>query len=259
MKTEHILYIYSNTKYHSSGNDLIEFDAAVKKLNDKISSPSPLGNLDGGEYMGAYIAGMYPETAKAINFFQDEIAKYQESNYKITDTLMKSRAISTIKKFGLQFEYDFDCEPNAEQQKRINILVRQKQKSDLTEYAPAFLRDVGLALMNSTKDYHPVHKLIEKMKVINNIVSGIYNEDAVRKNLDINGATEGLEFLALKKQGILNDKLEIADIDRFCNAKIVKEFQVDGKVYDLSESLYKLHGYQPNNIIHKLESPTSSR
>lgn len=247
MKTEHILYIYSNTQYRSSGNDLVEFDAAVKTLNDRISSPSPLGSLDGGEYMGAYIAGMYPEIAKAIVFFQDEISKYHDANCKITDPLMKSKAINTIKKFGLQIEYDFDCEPNAEQQKRINILVRQKQKSDLIDYAPAFLRDTGLALMKITKDYHPVHKLIEKIKIINNVVSGIYREDTVKENLDINGAAEGLEFLALKKQGIINDKLEIADIDKFCSAKIIKELPIDGKVYDLSESLHKLHSYQPNN------------
>ena len=251
MKTEHLLYIYANTQYDCSEGDSAEFNKALKTLNEKIKNPSPQGTLDGENYLGAYISGMYPEFEKAVVFFQEEVGKYMHSNCKMTDILMKSKAISTIKKFGLKREYNFDCEPNAEQQHRINALIRPKQKNDLTKYAPEFLKDVGVALMECSKDYLPVHSFIDKIKVITNTVSGKYPEKLVRENQDVDGAKEALEFLSLKKQGLINDNLQITDIDGFCNSEIVKNFPINGKVYDLSKNLRKLHTPQPSNNLSK--------
>lgn len=251
MKTEHLLYIYANTQYNCSEGDNIEFNKALKTLYEKITNPSPMGTLDGENYLGAYISGMYPEFEKAITFFQKEVEKYMHSNCKMTDILMKSKANSTIQKFQLKHEYDFDCEPNAEQQRRINALVRPKQKNDLIKYAPEFLKDIGLALMECSKDYLPVHSFIDEIKVIKNIVSGKYPEKLVRENQNIKGAKEGLEFLSLKKRGLINDNLQITDIDSFCASEIVKKFPVDGKVYDLSKNLHKLHSSQPFNNLTK--------
>lgn len=251
MKTEHLLYIYANTQYDCSEGDSAEFNKALKTLNEKIKNPSPQGTLDGENYLGAYISGMYPEFEKAVVFFQEEVEKYMHSNCKMTDILMKSKANSTIKKFRLKPEYDFDCEPNAEQKQRINAFIRPKQRNDLVKYAPEFIKDIGLALMECSKDYLPVHSFIDKIKVITNIVSGKYPEELVRKKQDIKGVKEGLEFLSLKKQGLINDNLQITDIDGFCASEIVKKFSIDGKVYDLSKNLRKLHTRQPINNLSK--------
>ncbi|MBR1600054.1 MAG: hypothetical protein IJ677_00590 [Alphaproteobacteria bacterium] len=190
---------------------------------------------------------MYPEFEKAVIFFQEEVEKYMHSNCKMTDLLMKAKANSTMRKFGLKREYDFDCEPNIEQQRRINALIRPKQKNDLIKYAPEFLKDIGLALMDCSKDYLPVHSFIDKIKVVKNIVSEKYPEKLVRENQNIKGAKEGLEFLSLKKQGLINDDLQITDIDAFCSSEIVKNFPIDNKVYDLSKNLYKLYTSQRIN------------
>ena len=247
MKTEHLLYIYANTQYGCAEGDKAEFDAALKTLTGKISYASPTGMFEGSNYLGAYIAGMYPELEKSVKFFQEEIYKYKETG--ISDILMKSKALMTISKFGLQRNYDFDKEPNDEQFRRINAFVRKMQKNDLVNYASPVFRDLGIVLMQSENNYQPIHQFIEKINIMNKIVSGTYPEEKVKESKDIAGVVEGLALLDLKKQGIINDKSEITDINRFCDAEIVKNFAINGKVYDLSKELKLLYEGKIKNTL----------
>lgn len=253
MKTEYLLYIYANTQYNCSEGDALEFNTALKSLTGKISYASPNGGFDGSNYLGAYILGMYPELERPLKFFQDEIYKYKETG--ISDNLMKLKALTAISKFGLSRNYVFDNEPDAEQFRRINTSVRNMQKNDLISYASPLFRDMGLALMQSEQDYRPIHQFIEKINMMNKIVSGTYLEKMLKDNININGVSEGLALLSLKKQGIINDKLEIVDIDKFCSTKIVKEFSIGEKSYDLSVGLQQIHNNQINNLKKHKETP----
>lgn len=246
MKTEYLLYIYANTQYNCSEGDAAEFNAAVESLTGKISYASPSGAFDGSDYLGAYISGMYPELEKPLKFFQEEIYKYKATG--ISDNLMKIKALKAISKFGLSRNYDFDTVPNAEQFQRINTSVRKMQKNDLFDYAPPLFRDMGIALMQSEQDYRPIHQFIEKINMMNKVVSGMYPEKMLKDHININGVAEGLALLSLKNQGIINDKSEIVDVEKFCNAGIVKNFAVGGKSYDLSKGLRQIYNNQIQNL-----------
>lgn len=238
IKTEHILYINSNTRYKCSKGDGIEFNRAVDILNK--FELHPFNSLKEDSYLGDYISGMYPEFEKALKYFNDEFYKYPD--LMKTDALMSAKAKVTMSKFGLNKEYDFDIEPNKEQLRRLNNLIKPKQRKEAAKFAPGFLKDIAFALIDTCDDYRQIHQFLCKINSIAGVVSGRYSEELVMQNQNITGVKEGLEFLSLKKQGIIDEQLNVANSEAFCASKLVKEFSVAGKVYDLSESLNKIYG-----------------
>lgn len=247
IKTEHILYINSNTRYKCSRGDGEEFNRAIDTLNK--FELHPFKSFKETSYMGDYISGMYPEFEKALKYFHDEFYKYPDEMK--TDELMHAKAKVTMKKFGLGKEYDFDSEPNKEQLQRLNKRIKPKQKNEAAKFAQGCLKDIAFALIDTCDDYRQIHQFLNKINVIARTVSGRYPEELIMQNQDAFGAKEGLEFLALKKQGIIDEQLNVVDADAFCSSKLVKEFSATGKVYDLSESLSKIYGKPLNNKVVK--------
>ncbi|MBR3501519.1 MAG: hypothetical protein IKO06_01285 [Alphaproteobacteria bacterium] len=246
IKTEHILFINSNTRYERSKGDGAEFEAAISKLNE--FGRGTFQFFDESVSMKDYIVGMYPEFEKALDYFHEEFYKYPDGAKN--DALMGAKAKVTINKFGLNKEYDFDCEPNKEQLRRLNERIKPKQKNDAAKYAPGFLKHIAFAVIDACDDCRRANLFLRNINVISGVLSGRYPEDFVRKYQENNdGAKEGLKFLSLKKEGLIDDRLEITDIDKFCDSKIIKEFSVGGKVYDLSEKLRELYGRPSNKVI----------
>ena len=156
---------------------------------------------------------------------------------------MYAKAKLAIKKFGLAPEYDFDCEPNKEQLQRLNEKIKPKQKEDLDMSAQGFLKDLGHTVIDVCDDYRQANQFLSIIRILDGIVLGKYPEDMVRENQEkVDGAKMGLDFLALKKQGLIDDEMKITDIDKFCNSKVIKEFMIGDKVYDLSENLRRAYG-----------------
>ena len=233
IKTEHILYINSNTRYARSKGDGVEFEYAIEKLNNLGNGP--FLSLHESICMKDYIVGMYPELEKALDFFDKEF--YKHPNGAKTDELMHAQAKLTMKKFGLASEYDFDCEPNKEQLQQLNERIKPKQKSDSIKFAPGFLKDLAHVVIDVCDDYRQANQFLSTIHILNGIVSEKYPEDLVRKDQDsVNGVKMGLEFLSMKRQGLIDDNLNITDIDKFCASNVMKEFAVGDKIYDLSEN-----------------------
>lgn len=255
IKTEHILYINSNTRYNCSKGDGAEFEIANETLAKHTLSP--FREMEEETYLADYISGMYPEFEKAFDFFHEEFYKYPDSNKN--DALMSAKAKVTMNKFGLKKEYDFDCEPNKEQLRRINERIKPKMKTETAKYVSGFLKDMASVLLDTCDDYRQAYQFLRKTKIIAGIVSGKYAENVVCERQDkVDGAKEGLAFLSLKKQGLIDDNLQITDIDKFCDSEIIKEFAIGGKTYNIADGLRKLYGrpvknvsryQQPNNTV----------
>ncbi len=249
IKTEHIFYINSNTRYCCQRDDCVEFESAISKLHELGSGP--FGVIRETIGIDDYIIGMYPEFEKALKFFHDEFYKYPDGAKN--DELMYAKAKVAMRKFGLNTEYDFDCEPNKEQLRRLNERIKPKQRNDSSMFASGFLKDLAFVVIDVCDDYRQSHQFLSTINVLETIISEKCSEEHVRMCQDIDGVEMGLEFLSLKKQGLIDDSLKITDIDKFCDSKLIKEFKIGDKVYDLSENLMKLYGKTPNKNINSYQ------
>ena len=73
-KTEHILYICYNTRYHGGKGDMNEFERTIPLIN--VYEPTSL--LSGEHYTPDYIAGMYPELENALKDYKKQFKKKAE-------------------------------------------------------------------------------------------------------------------------------------------------------------------------------------
>ncbi len=256
MKTEYALYIYANTRYSCSKGDSDEFNSALDTFSKH--ELSPFTTFDESSYLGDYISGMYPEFNDALEYYADLAhSKHNEGRY-LSDDVIYFMAKMTMRKFNLKKEYDFNCEPTEQQMRQINTRIKARQKSETVRFALGFLKNVSLALINVCEDYRDINKFLSKINMINGIVSGKYPEEIARKYQNKPGVQEGLEFLALKKQGIIDEELKITDIDKFCDSKPVRGITIGDKVYDLSENLRKIYGKPSNKSIRNCQQLNGS-
>lgn len=233
-RTDHILYIVANARYDCYRGDSDCFNKTIDILNSKIHDLS----LRGAYYLPEYIAGMYPEFDGALKYFSQKASARQKENHgPIPGAMLSVLARETILKFKLNNSYDVAAEPSAEQLKRLNSRIMPEQKKDMNEYGSPVLKDMAVALMETGKDFRPVHSFIDSFKNINRVLSGQTDKQTAEKHTDIEGVSFGLQLLKLKEQGIINNELEIADLERFCADKSVTQFSVNGKTYNLSAAL----------------------
>ena len=245
-KTSHILYIVTNARYHRSFNDGEEFDESLDVFA-ALPALSPLG-LVGENYQQDYVAGMYPELESAIKYFSQKVLPSLRKEQLIPDEILREYADETIKKFGLISGYNFSKEPNAEQLSRINERIIPKQIKDMQKLAPEFLKEVGIAFSKNTNDFRLVHKFMRCFGYIERILSGKISKDYAQKFLDVEGVPLGLSMLELVEQGIIDKNLHILDPKRLSQSKHVKEFEFEGKKYDLSQEFQKNYSQKLENF-----------
>ena len=87
IKTEHIFYINSNTRYARSKGDGVEFEEAIEKLN-KLGE-GPFLSLHESICMNDYIVGMYPELEKALDFFDKDFLVWVEFSIKSRNGILQ--------------------------------------------------------------------------------------------------------------------------------------------------------------------------
>ena len=235
--TRHILYIATNARYNSEFGDAAEFNKTLD-IFKKLPSLSPLG-LQGESYKNDYIVGMYPEFDGAIEYFRNKV--YPDPNNKkvLPGILLKKYADETIKKFGLKDSYDFSQEPNAEQLARLNTSMIPKQIKDMNNLAPEFLKQMGVALAETSKDFRVVHEFMGCFNQMEAVLSGRISKEHAREFTDIKGVKMGLDFSELVDQRIIDEDLNILDAARLSQFPKIKEFTFVGKSYDLSRAFQK--------------------
>ncbi len=234
-KTEHILYIVTNARYHSGYNDGQEFDKSLD-LFAKLPTLSPLGLL-GETYQQDYAFGMYPELEDAVKYFGQKVSPSLNKGLLLTDDVLHGFAEETIKKFGLKKGYNFSREPNPEQLTRLNHRIFPKLIRDMRELAPEFLMEMGIALSRTVNDFRLVYKFMDCFSYIGRILSGEISKKDAQQFLSLKGVPLGLSMLELVENGIIDKDLHILDPKRLCQSKQVKEFEFDGKKYNLSPAL----------------------
>ena len=235
-KTEHILYIVTNARYGSIFGDRNEFNRTLEIFR-KLPSVSPI-SLEGEYYQKDYIYGMYPELGGAIQYFYGKVSPYLNKLQLIPDETLRKYAAETIKKFKLKDSYDFVKEPNESQIARLNARIFPKEKKELVKFASELLREMGVALMNTSKDCRVVFKFMKQFDAIERIVSGKISRAEAKKFINIPGVMQGLELLKLVDLGIIDRKLRILDWHAFCKSSVLKKFDIgNGKKYNLSVAL----------------------
>ena len=234
-RTDHILYIVTNARYGSSFNDADEFKKSLN-LFKKLPSLSPLG-LDGEHYQRDYVCGMYPEFEPALGEFFNKVYPDPDNKKVLPDNILKGYAHQTMLKFGLKSSYDFSKEPDVEQLARLNERIMPKQIKDMNNFAPEVLREMGIALLKTSKDFRVVHDFMDRFDVIKDVVSGEIEEERAKNYTDIKGVPEGLSMLELVDKGIIDKDLHIVDIEGLCQSKQIQNFEINGKKYNLAEAI----------------------
>ena len=238
LKTEYILYIATNARYGCSFDDAKDFNKALDVFSG-FPNLSPL-SLEGEAYQTDYISGMYPELESAIQYFFGKVYPSLSKGKLIPDETLRRYANDTIKKFKLQSGYDLDKAPNNVQLARLNDRMFLKQKKDLEKFAPEFLKELGLATIEISKDFRIVHKFMCYFDVIERILSGEISKDNAKEFMDIPGVEQGLTLLSLVEQNIIDKNLHILDWDRLCQSPQIAEFEVvKGKKYNFAVVLNK--------------------
>ena len=234
-RTDHILYIVTNTRYGSSFNDAEEFGKSLD-IFKKLPSLSPLG-LYGEYYQEDYVCGMYPEFEPALKEFFNKVYPDPDNKKALPDNILKGYAHQTMLKFGLNSSYDFSKEPDAEQLERLNERIMPKQIKDMDNFAPEVLREMGIALLKTSKDFRVVHYFMKCFSAIQRIASGEIEKEEAKNYTDIKGVIEGLSMLELVEQGIIDKDLHIVDMEGLCKSKQIQNFEINGKKYNLAETI----------------------
>lgn len=257
-KTEHILYICYNTRYHGGKGDMNEFERTIPLIN--VYEPV---SLESGEhYTPDYIAGMYPEFEKALNTF----AKLADERYKeararcereglantpmyFSDEELAEVSSAIIKKFKLKDKYDFSSPPTKEQLERISHRILPKQKRELKNVFTPAIFHIGIAFAEKCKDSRLVHKfMIASRNTTEVVATGRVDKETAKKYKDLKGVPLGLELLALREEGILDKDLNIKDMDKFMHSKVMTAFKFEGKTYNLSEKTSQSASINPGII-----------
>lgn len=235
-KTEHILYIVTNARYENTFGDQGAFNKSLEVFR-KLPSVSPI-SLEGEYYQADYICGMYPELEKAIRYFYGKVSPSLRKLRLIPDETLRKYATETIKKFKLKDSYDFSGEPDAYQMARLNARIFPKEKKELEKFAPELLKEMGLALINTSKDCRVVFNFMKQFDAIKRIVSGKISREEAKGFINIPGVKQGLALLELVDQGIIDKKLHILDWRTFCRSSVIRKFDVgNGKKYNLSVAM----------------------
>ena len=135
---------------------------------------------------------------------------------------------------NLKPHYDFEQDPSPQQLTRLIKTVGARQKQDMEQYAPKALAQLGIALLDESHDIRLVHQFMKQFSTIRRIVSGEIDRKDAQENTGISGVIFGLKMAEMKDQGILDDKLNILDNDRFYKSDVVTHFSIDHKEFNLA-------------------------
>lgn len=244
-KTEHILYICYNTRYHGGKGDMNEFERTIPLIN--VYEPTSL--LSGEHYTPDYIAGMYPELENALKDYKKQIQeKAREARARrereglantplfFSDKELAEISSAVIKKYNLKDRYDFSSPPTKEQQERINHRLLPKQKRELKKIYTPTIFHIGMALAEKCKDSRLIHKFMYMVRGSTEaIATGEIDKKTALEHMNIEGVPLGLDLLELREKGILDKDLNIKDMDKFMHSKVMTAFKFEGKTYNLSE------------------------
>lgn len=245
-KTEHILYICYNTRYHGGKGDMDEFERTIPLIN--VYEPTSLESEE--HYTPDYIAGMYPEFENALNAYEKLVKKraceararreregLANTPLFFSDKELDEMSSAIIKEFKLKDKYDFSSPPTKEQLERINHHFLPKQKRELKKVYTPTIFHIGMALAEKCKDFRLIYKFMDMVRrTTEAVATGEVDKETAKKYTDLKGVPLGLELLALREEGILDKDLNIKDMDKFMHSKVMTAFKFEGKTYNLSES-----------------------
>lgn len=252
-KTEHILFILANSRYYGNKGDLGEFNNTLELMDKKFLKLSPAILGYGENLQIDEVVGRYPEFEEAFKYYEKKVFPLMEKcekdgsfDKKTSDNIIHVLARDTMKKFNLKTHYDLGSEPDKEQKKRVNDRLLSKFRTDMKENFPEVFEKIGSCLADKSNDNRLVYDYMDGVYNAMSVVSGKISTEYVKNNIHVEGALLGLGLLDLKEKGVIDEKLNILDKEKFLSSQVVKNIPIKGKAYDLSNELANVYEKQKN-------------
>ena len=236
--TLHVLCIATNARYDENfpQPDMDDFTKTLKIVHNKLPELSPLvGSFE--YYLCDYICGMYPEFKEPLAYFRSLVAPTQRGKRELlTQAAIKECFDKTRARYPeLKDRYNLEQEPSPQQMDQLVAKIGPKQIRDMQQHASGVLAQMGAALLGKSRDFRLVHQFMEQFRCIELIAFGqITPEVALQYTHDSTAVTLGAKLAEMKKQGILDEHLNISDKNRFYKSDIITNFSIAGKRFDLA-------------------------
>ena len=109
--------------------------------------------------------------------------------------------------------------------------------NEIKDYTCPTVTYMATRFAEQVSDFNELENSFECFQEASWILSGKIDEKDARKFIGkVSGVSLGLDLLQLKKEGIITEN-KIIDTNKFIQSKVIKNFTLDGKVYDLSPKL----------------------
>ena len=116
----------------------------------------------------------------------------------------------------------------------------------MKENFPEVFEKIGSCLADKSNDNRLVYDYMDGVYNAMSVVSGKISTEYVKNNIHVEGALLGLGLLDLKEKGVIDEKLNILDKEKFLSSQVVKNIPIKGKAYDLSNELANVYEKQKN-------------
>ena len=241
-----LLYIAAEWNYHS---DVEPWYGQIKELTGGVDK----NNI---RYHKAVICAMFPEFENAAAYFaknaqlvldpikSDDPHAWRKRSYKqkLINVLQKVEK-ETIDKFNLKPAYDI-YHLTDKQKTNITARIKSQEKADFdearTSWSPV-VQKLSQKLYDkvSATPHYPL-AFVGMMDLLNDTLQKGEQNNSEPKYNDITYPMErykiAKEIFKMQHDGILDEKFNIKDEQKFNDSELVKNFSYQGKNYNLSDS-----------------------
>ena len=188
----------------------------------------------------ALVCTLYPEMEKAVEMFGEKIEQYAGKE-PIGEKEFKRIEDEVIKKCGLKQSYNFsNITLTDEQKEHVDSLAEKFSLAKVrkkTKNATEVIQVISEALVKSGE---PPFLVAEGMNNLDQALRSTYDDNVEVPNLsDVNFRKKFVKLSEMQEQGILGEKFEVLDFEKFKSSDLVKKFPLYSRTYDLSDKVSK--------------------
>ena len=227
---------YENDSAFSSSYEYIKNASGGSRLNSRLNE--------------AFILGLYPELEEPVKEFRAR-ARVLFMRKLDDETLAKEldkSGDSIVNKYNLPKVVKKSSSAEIKRNFHLQKMMKTALLNEIKDYICPTVTYMATRFSDQVSDFNELGNSFEYFQRASWILSGKIDEKDARKYAgEVSGVSLGLDLLQLKKEGIITEN-KIIDMNKFIQSKVIKNFMLDGKVYDLSPKLQN----RSTPLIHQL-------